>query len=111
MTTVGSVVRRVMRRSTSARRRAMPSVATTSTGRGRSADGGAVEEAAVVGQADVGQQVAVAGGLGGQHAGEVLADHQPGDAGVAAEELVAHRQHAHVVATESSTSGPSTRAP
>ena len=38
---------------------ARPSVATTSTGRGRSSTVAAVEEAAVVGQAHVGQQVAV----------------------------------------------------
>ena len=45
------------------RRRAWPSVATTSTGRGQLVDGAAVEEPAVVGQAHVGQQVAVAGRL------------------------------------------------
>ena len=56
---------------------------------GQVGDRAAVEEAAVVGQAHVGQQVAVAGRLGGEHAGEVGADHQAGDAGVAAEELVA----------------------
>ena len=63
-------------------------------------DGGAVEEPVVVGQADVGQQVAVANGLGGQHPGDVLADHQAGHAGVAAEELVDDRDDADVVAPE-----------
>ena len=66
-------------------------MATTSTGRGRSATVRAVEEAAVVGQADVGQQVAVPGRLVGQHARQVGAGHQAGDAGVAAEELVGDR--------------------
>ena len=76
-------------RSRAPARRAWPSVATTSTGRGRSSTRAAVEEPAVVGQAHVGQQVAVPGRLGGEHAGQVGARHQPGDAGVAAEELVA----------------------
>ena len=46
--------------------------------------------------------------LGGQHAGEVLADQEPGDADVAAEEAVLDRDDPHVVAAERSTSGPST---
>src|SRR5688572_22429621 len=52
--------------------------------------GGAVEEGAVR-EADVGQQVAVSFGLGRQHPLEVGPDEQPGDADVAAEELVLHR--------------------
>ena len=44
------------------------------------------------GQADVGQQVAVARGLVGQDPGEVLPHHQAGDADVAAEEPVLDRR-------------------
>ena len=71
----------------------------TSTGRGQVGGRRAVEEPALR-QAHVGQQVAVASRLVGEHAGEILADHQAGDADVAAEELVAHRHDAHVVAAE-----------
>ena len=39
-------------------------------------------------------------GLVGEHASEVGPDEQTGDTDVAAEELVAHRHHAHVVAAE-----------
>ena len=39
-------------------------------------------------------------GLVGEHAGEVRSNEQTGDSDVAAEELVAHRHHAHVVAAE-----------
>ena len=71
---------------------------------------GAVEEPAV-GEAHVGQEVAVALGLGGQRAGEVLPHQQAGDAGGAAEELVVDRDEPHVGATETPSSGSSTRAP
>ena len=69
-------------------------------GTGQVVDRAAVEEAAVVGQADVGQQVAVPLRLAGEDAGQVGARHQAGDAGVAAEELVADGDDAHVVAPE-----------
>ena len=68
---------------------------------------GAVEEAAL-GQADVGQQVAVALGLGGEHPGEVLPDQQPGDADVAAEEPVLDGDDPDVVAAGDR---PAARAP
>src|SRR5436305_7073315 len=58
----------------------------------------AVEEGALR-QTDVGQQVPVALGLVVEHAGDVLADEQPGDADVPAEELVVHRKDAHVLAS------------
>ena len=35
--------------------------------------------------------------FGGEHAGEIGADHQPADAGVAAKELVGHGDEADVV--------------
>ena len=60
------------------RRRAWPSVATTSTGRGRSS-GVVPSRKRPLRQAHVGQQVAVALGLVGQHAGEVLPHQQAGD--------------------------------
>ena len=80
-------------------RRAWPSVASTSTGRGRSSGARAVEEAAVR-EAHVGQQVAVPLGLAGEHAGEVLAHEEAGDRGGAAEELVVHRDDPHVGTVE-----------
>ena len=67
---------------------------------GQVGDRGPVEEHPFVGQADVGQQVAVRLRLGGEHPADVGSDHQPGHSGVAAEELVAHRDDPHVVATE-----------
>src|SRR5438270_6511927 len=56
---------------------------------------GAVEEHAA-GQADVGQEIAVPFRLVRQGPGQVLAHQQAGHGDVAAEELVAHRDHAHV---------------
>src|SRR5690554_7036857 len=43
-----------------------------------------------LGEADVRQQVAMAGGLLGEHPGQVLPHHEPGDADVAAEVAVLH---------------------
>ena len=57
-------------------------------------------EAAVVGEAHVGQQAAVALRLVAEHPGEVGAGHEPGHAGVAPEEVVLDREHSHVGTTE-----------
>ena len=67
---------------------------------GKVVDRDAVEETPFVGQADVGKQVAVALRFGGERAGDVLTGHQAGDARVAAEEVVAHRDHPYVVTSE-----------
>src|SRR5918993_303893 len=56
---------------------------------------GAVEEPALR-EAHVGEQVAVALGLAGQHAGQVGPHHQPGHGDVAPEELVVDHDEAHV---------------
>ena len=79
---------------------------------GQRVDRGAVEEAALA-EADVGQAGSGASiGSRGQDAGEVFADHQPGDGGVAAEELVAHRDRRERRSRpRSATSGRSTLAP
>src|SRR5690349_10760361 len=63
-------------------------------GRCRPVEKGALREA------DVRKQVAVVGRLVLEGPRDVLADEQPGDADVAAEELVADREHADVVPTE-----------
>ncbi len=83
----------------SAARSATPSVAMTSTGRGRSA--GVEPSRNLPSERHTsGQEVAVTMRLVREHASEIGSDEQTGDADVAAEELVAHRHDTHVVATE-----------
>ena len=82
-----------------ARRRAAPSVEMTSTGRGRSET--LIPSRKTPAQADVWQKIAVAFGFSFEHSGNVLADHQAGDADVATEVVVGHRDDAGIVATAS----------